>query len=918
MNFHYFLRLMLVAGLLVVSASLNATSADGNETAKTTRVEIAPPLGALEDPAGTLPEVPRLEGIQSPAQFFGFPIGSRHLRHDQVMAYFNYLEGVSDRVTRISYGQTHGGRPLAVWVITSPENHAQLPKLRQRRSRLTNGNWPADRDLAAEKLVMWLGYCVHGDEASAVNAAPLVAYHLASADLAALGDTLNELVFLVDPAMNPDGVDRFANWVNDNRGRFASAAAVDREHVQPWPGGRGNYYWFDLNRDWLPLAHPESQGRLQLFHRWKPNIVLDYHEMGGQSTYFFQPGIPARNNPLSPAENLRLTQEMAAGFARAMDDAKELYFTRESFDDFYIGKGSTYPDLNGSVGILFEQGSTRGLRLKNEQTDRHFRDTIANQVRTTMSAIERGRALKSELLKFQTEFYNQSLNNGRQDLTKAYLLTGTPSRLRAARRLLTQHAIRSAINSASLQFAGQSYAAGEVLIVPSAQPQHTLLRSLMETPQSFTENIFYDVSAWHLPSALDLDLHAWQADLPEQWTADRATAEAGSGRVSSQSVDSTADETGDRDVVETDRPAPGEILGLAFSPVELEAPTWVARLQQMGARVHVSQAPFRSGPTAAETLPAGTWVVLQQYQTENWVAIVRAVRRWQAQSTIKVSEWTTGLNLSGPDLGSGQLQVLPPCHPALVVGPGTTATEAGALWHFLDRRLEQPATLLDTDRLRRVSLAAYSSVILPEGSYEAWTATEAEALGSYMRQGGTVIAIGSAISWMQRQGLVEELQSAATGGAAVAVGGASSGTTGTAASVEPPRFADSRDRAALEQIAGAFFMARIDATHPLAFGFPDARVPVFRDSATRFGRTDLPYRVAASYDGVIAGYVSESNREKLAGTAAVWAQNVGSGRAILLADNPVFRGYVRSSERFLTNALYLGPTLTIPAARRED
>ncbi len=895
----------LKSGLFAVWLGLCLVGCLGGTPETFGRMGLPTGVSYREDPAKTLPELPRMEGIQSPAEFFGFPIGSRHLRHDQVVAYFAYLEGVSDRVSRLSYGQTHGGRPLAVWIITSPENQAQLPKIRQRRSRLTAGNWPAEADLSAEKLVMWMGYCVHGDEASAVNAAPLVAYHLASADSAALGDTLDEIVFLVDPALNPDGVDRFANWVNDNRGRFASEDAVDREHAQPWPGGRGNYYWFDLNRDWLPLAQPESQGRLQLFHRWKPNVVLDYHEMGGQSTYFFQPGIPTRNNPLSPAENLRLTQRMADGFIRAMDDAKELYFTRESFDDFYIGKGSTYPDLNGGVGILFEQGSTRGLRLKNEQTDRHFRDTIANQVRTSLAAIDGGRQLKPELLRFQTEFYRESLSNGQQGATQAYLLTGSLSRLRAARRLLAQHAIRSSFNLAPLQFDGQSHVAGGVLIVPSAQPQHTLLRSLMETPQSFTENIFYDVSAWHLPSAFDLDLHVWQADVPAQWTATLDAA-------SEASTDAAAVEAGAGAEATADRPQPAEILGLAFSPVELQAPTWVARLQQMGARVHVSQVPFRSGPDAAESLPAGTWVVLQQYQTGNWPAIVRAVRRWEANSTIQVSEWTSGFNGSGPDLGSGQLQVVPPCRPALVVGPGTTSTTAGALWHFLDRRLEQPATLLDTERFRRVSLDSYSSVILPAGSYDGWSAAEAESLAAYMRQGGTVIAIGSAIGWLQRQGLVEELQRGESAGDTTAPQGGSSD------SKEPPRFADSRERAALEQIAGAFFMAQIDVTHPLAFGFPDARVPVFRDSATRFGRASQPYRTAATYDGVIAGYVSQANREKLAGTAAVWAQNVGSGRVILLADNPVFRGYVRSSERFLTNALYLGPTLTVPSARRED
>jgi hypothetical protein len=172
-----------------------------------------------QNPQSVLPEISRDELIQTPQQFHGFPIGSRHWRHDQVVSYFRHLEERSPRAKWISYGQTHGQRPLFVLAISSAENIEQLDRLRQRRRSLTNGLGRQVPDSAG--LVMWMGYCVHGDEASAVNAAPLVAYHLVSGQSPEVESALNECVFLVDPAMNPDGVDRFANWVNENRGRFA-------------------------------------------------------------------------------------------------------------------------------------------------------------------------------------------------------------------------------------------------------------------------------------------------------------------------------------------------------------------------------------------------------------------------------------------------------------------------------------------------------------------------------------------------------------------------------------------------------------------------------------------------------------------------------------------------------------------------
>jgi hypothetical protein len=858
---------------------------------------------AADDPAAVLPEIPRDETIQTPAQYFGFPIGSRHLRHDQLTSYFRYLDQQSDRVSWVPYGETFGKRPLYVLAITSPENQGRLPQIRTGRKRLVSGWDPAPEALAAQSLVMWLGYGVHGDEASTVNAAPLVAYHLASAQSPEAVAALEQCVFLLDPALNPDGVDRFANWVNDNRGRFASAENVDREHQQPWPGGRSNYYWFDLNRDWLPVVQPESQGRMRLFHQWKPNVVLDYHEMGGSATYFFQPGIPTRNNPLSPAENLRLTQRFAKGFAEVMDQANERYYTEESFDDFYIGKGSTYPDLNGSVGILFEQGSTRGLRLKSESTERHFRQTVANQIRTTLSAIQSAVEFKTDLLKFQVDFYRQALQAAAADSTQAFVLTGSKSRVLEAHRLLRRHAISGHISHTVIQVDGIEYGPGQVLVIPSRQPQYTLLRSLMETPQSFTENVFYDVSAWHLPSAMDLQLRLWQSDLPAQWLTDSAADPA--------AVESS--QLADREAT--------ELLGFAFSPTELESATWVARLMQMDVQVQVSLQPFSADSTQEPALPSGTFVVLKSLNPTKWKSIVAAMRRWEKNGATAVVPLEQGLNPFGPDLGSGQLRVLPPCRPALVVGDGTTSTVAGALWHYLDQRLEQPATLLDAPRLSRTRLVDYSCLILPTGSYADWGKAEVEALTQYAEQGGTIVAIGSAAVWLQRQGLTmshpdplpasrEAVDAANPTPAAEPQGGDSPAlSTG---------FADAADVAALERIAGAFFSATIDPTHPLGFGFPDHAVPVFRDSTTSFGRPTNPYQMVASYEKVIAGYVSSRNRQRLAGSAAVWVQNVRAGRIVVLADNPVFRGYTRSSERFLSNAVLLGPIVNVPRAGDPD
>jgi hypothetical protein len=887
------------------------------------------------EPMPGLVDVPRDERIPSPVDFFGFSIGSRHLRHDQVVAYFKELANHSDRVKWFEYGQSHGGRPLFTLAISSPSNIVNLDIIRKSRARIASGRAKdTDRD---SPLVMFMGYCVHGDEASAVNAAPIVAYHLVSGTSTDLMSALEQAVFFVDPSLNPDGVDRFANWVNENRGRFASDRPEDREHQQPWPGGRTNYYWFDLNRDWLPLAHPESQGRIKLFHQWLPNVVLDYHEMGGNSTYFFQPGVPTRINPLTPPENLRLTRQFAARYAESMDQAGELYFTEEVFDDFYVGKGSTYPDLNGSVGILFEQGSTRGLKMNSDGINRHFADTIANQVRTSLASVDQLIELKQPLVEFQTKFFQEARKSGSSSSTTAYLLTGSPSRIRAAQRLLIQHRIQGDVNVSPVRISGTAHQAGNVLIIPTAQPQFVLLESLMQTEQNFQENIFYDVSAWHLPSAFDLDMHRWEYEIPQNWKT---------GKSDAAKLERT--KSIDWDALDTD-----QVLAFAFSPTELDAPKWVSTLMQMDVEVRVSMVPFDRGSDAVrkgrriETkpqdrlaskrrqLPEGTYLVLKSGNQSRWNAVVRKLRQLSSDSFVELRPISEGRNPQGPDLGSSRIANLPKCNPALVVGAGTSANNAGAIWNFLDHHMQQPATLIDADRIARVDLNAFTCVILPAGNYAGWTKREATVLENYAQQGGTIIACESAIGWLNRNAVVK-----VRGGSAEAdsepetydgsqpLSESSTGQTRSQtgrdnnSTIRGPsttlRFGDAREAAALQSIAGALFMTKVDTTHPLAYGFHDQYVPVFRDSTSAYASPNNPLLVAAKYDRVIAGYVSQRNRDRIQETPAVWFQPLGRGRVIMIADNPVFRGYVRSSERFLTNAMLLGPILRVPSPPREE
>lgn len=323
--------------------------------------------------------------ISTPKEVLGYEVGEWHVRPEQLVRYMEVLSEESDRFSFEITGYTHERRPLVLVTVTTPENHQNIDELRDAHIALSDPNRKGDPDNAP--LVLYMGYSIHGDEPSGSNSALLYAYYLAAAQGDKIEQVLQDTIILLDPSYNPDGLARFAQWANQHKSQNLVSDTQHREHVQPMPRGRVNHYWFDLNRDWLLLQHPESRARIANFQKWKPNVLTDFHEMGTDSTFFFQPGIPSRKNPNTPDENVKLTQTLAEGHAAALDEQGRLYFTEEAFDDFYVGKGSTYPDVQGAIGILFEQASSRGHAQDSINGVLEFPFTIQNQFTTSLTSM---------------------------------------------------------------------------------------------------------------------------------------------------------------------------------------------------------------------------------------------------------------------------------------------------------------------------------------------------------------------------------------------------------------------------------------------------------------------------------------------------------------------------------------------------
>ena len=448
------------------------------------------------------------DAIPLPKEVFGHSIGEQHTRTDQIIDYFEAVAATSDRVIFNEYGRTHEGRRLIHGIVTSADNQKILGESQANNQKLSSDpKKVSNKKIKKMPVVAYFGYSIHGDEASGGEAAMLLLYHLSAGSSIAIRNYLENIVLIIDPMLNPDGRDRFANWANGNRGHVATIDLNDREHNQPWPGGRTNHYLYDLNRDWLPATQPESQGRLKLYYNWRPQVVVDFHEMGRDRTYFFQPGIPSRNNPNTPENVFNLTNKLATYHAEALNNIGVLYYSKERFDDFYYGKGSTFPDVTGAIGILFEQASSRGLATSTTSGELSYTFSIKNHFNASLGTLEGMWEMRDEFLEHQRNFYRDASKAAIQFPTKAYLISTEykNTQVRLLLNNLSQHQVK--LHSLKKPYAANNmkFEPGKAVLVPVDQPQSRFIKAIMEKVTSFNDSLFYDVSAWSLPLAAGVD-----------------------------------------------------------------------------------------------------------------------------------------------------------------------------------------------------------------------------------------------------------------------------------------------------------------------------------------------------------------------------------------------------------------------------
>lgn len=815
--------------------------------------------------------------IPQPKDILGFEVGEQYVDWNDVLKYMEALQKHSDRVKLEVKGETYEHRPIIQVTITSAANQQKLEQIRQEHLQLTETSDNGTPDVSHMPVVINLSHSIHGNEASAVNSSLATAYFFTASEDENILKLLDNTVILMVPGLNPDGINRFANWVNTTHSYNNVADLNSREFSESWPGSRTNHYWADCNRDWLMCQHPEGKTSVKMFLEWMPNVVSDHHEQGGDSKgFYFSPGHPLRTHPLTPQENQEFTKVITACTAQSLDGIASPYFSKESYDDFYLGKGGAYADVQGSVGLLYEQVASRGYLRPTSTGLMPFHQTIRNQAFAAISTVYAAYVLKDDLLNYQHSFFVNSAKQAAKDPLKGYVFNsqGRKGIEYYFLKNMQHHGIEVYKLNKNVTLGGKSFSSNDSYIIPMNQKFYTKIKSIWENMTEFQDSLFYDISTWTFPHAFNLQY-----------------AEA----------NTTAGLVGDK-VNEPIFQKGGIIGGKAsyayvFENKELFSHNLMTDLLRKGIYVRISKRPFsytENGNT--RTYGYGTAIVQLQNQPVDADVLHQTIQESAERNGVEVHAFHTGL-MDDLDFGTPNNRLIQLPKVAMLVGRGMGTSDSGEIWHMLDRRFGIPPTLIEFSTLHTRDLSEYNVIILANGSpAEQLSPSALPKLKEWVGNGGTLIATGRAYQVTNKakitdlKPVVDEKEEEPKSNSEVEY---------------KPYHSTEKASAGID---GVIFNCTLDLTSPLGYGYTNPNVAIMKNGTMVMDFTQVKGTSPLHYtqQPYLSGCVSKENINRIANAPAAIVSNSGRGKVIWFADDLNYRSYWFGGTKIFMNAIYFG------------
>jgi len=799
------------------------------------------------------------QNIQSPSEYLGYEIGTQFSRHSQVIDYFDYVSSeLPGNVKMEKYGETYERRPLYLAYISSKENIKNIDLIR--KNNLSNAgvikkemNSSINKDIA----IVWLSYNVHGNESSSTEASMKTLYLLLTKN----SNLLDNTIVIIDPCINPDGRDRYANWYNQAVTIPYNTNSKSREHDEPWPGGRANHYLYDLNRDWAWITQTESKSRLKIYNKWLPHVHVDYHEQGIDNPYYFAPAVEPYHEIISKWQR-DFQKEIGKNNAKYFDQNGWLYFTKETFDLLYPSYGDTYPTYLGAIGMTYEKagGGVAGLGILNSENKvLTLVDRVNHHTTTGISTVEISSINAKKLNDEFKLFYNN------KSKTNNYILKGNDNKIQTLKKLLDAHEITYSYGK-DFKTSAYSYQSNKNeniqtnvsdLIISTDQPKGKLVNVLFEKNAKLSDSITYDITAWSLPYAYGLEAYVTNKNIP-------------SGKYAKLFNNNTIDN-----------------MAIAYGVKwnHLNDAKFLTDLLVTKLKVRFNKSEFINNGIKYNP---GSLIIYKGDQNNE--SMFNEVIGLANKHNRKLNPIYSGMSEEGPDLGSSSIELIKNKNIAILTGDGVSSLNYGAIWYFFEQEINYPLTHININKFNRIDINEFDVLIIPDGYYfSIKNEKNTEKIESWLKNGGKIIAFSKALSIFSNSESFK-LKSKANN---------------TNLTEEKILYKDQRRNRVNHMISGAIFKVELDNSHPMAFGYSKDYYSL-KIGSSSYELLEKGYNVGVIKDNPkpVSGYSGKKALLKLDNTMIFGHEKFGKGNLIYFADNPLFRSFWENGKLFLVNSIF--------------
>ena len=834
--------------------------------------------------------------VPSPEAFLGYALGDHFTPHYKIVNYFKEVaKAVPGQVKVEQYGETYEGRPLLLAYIASPENLQRLEAIRQNNVLLAGGKGTGTADENAP-VIVWLSYNVHGNEPASSEAAMKTLYELVNPGNEKAKGWLKNTVVIIDPCINPDGRDRYVNWYTMAVGATPNPDPNAREHREPWPAGRSNHYNFDLNRDWAWQTQKETQQRLKQYNAWLPQVHVDYHEQGYNNPYYFAPAAEPYHEVITPWQR-EFQVSIGKNNAKAFDRLGWLYFTKEEFDLFYPSYGDTYPTYNGAIGMTYEQGGIgAGLAVLTRDGDTlTLADRLEHHYTTGMATVEIASQNAARLVKEFHKYFVEAVAHPSGEF-KAYFIKNDTfgDRLERLKVLLSRNHI-DWVPVSSGGFTGVDYGTGKTaafravsgdIVINANQPKSNLLRVLFERVSHISDSVTYDITAWSVPFVYGLQAYGLGAYV--------TGTEIGRAPGVFPAGGSRSDGEGRDD---------GQ-YAYAVRWTGMQSVRFLTSMLQKGIKVRYAEQGFQSG---GQRFERGTLLLTATGNIRAgknlWAVATEAAQR----TGVVLFPILSGFVEKGADFGSGLVHLIHPPRVAIMTGEEVSSLDAGEVWHLFEQDLGYPVSFINAGDAGRVDWKNYDVLILPNGHYRALEdKTTAEPFRNWVRGGGRLILMQNAVEQLSKMewGIRQKEDD---GGGEKTKGSKDSKDKGGDDDYSAlHRYGDRQREEVMNSVPGSIYKVELDNSHPLAFGYPDHYYTLKEDDNVYEFIKEGGWNVGViKKDNYVSGFTGNKAKERLKDGLIFGVQDMGRGKIVYMADDPLFRSFWENGKLLFCNAVFL-------------